>query len=367
MTDTLVLPEVGELESSATRAAFEPSALEHAMRPLAPILEDPTVLELCINQPGFGFVERSQAAGTGWLKTPMPFATKAWCQRLAKLVANRVRQRIEADAPLLSAGLPGGERIQLVLPPACPADTVAITIRKPSPAVWSLDELEARGAFAHIRGHGKQNAHLDTQLETLLARRQYPEFFRTAVRARKTILISGATGSGKTTFAKALVQEIDTTERLITIEDAAELVMDRHPNHVRLFYSKGDQGLARVSPKQLIECSLRMRPDRLLLAELRGEEAFDYLRAVGSGHPGSITSIHAASADLAFEQLALLVKQSPAGREFSRAEIHELLQATVDIVVQFEGASGTKRIREVRYTPPQRRAQIQAATSPPSS
>jgi len=101
---------------------------------------------------------------------------------------------------------------------------------------------------------------------------------------------------------------------LITIEDAKELVLDQHPNHVRLFYSKDDQGQAKVSPRQLLESCLRMKPDRILLAELRADEAFDYLRNVNSGHPGSITSVHAASAELAFEQLVLLVKQSRAGR-----------------------------------------------------
>ena len=141
---------------------------------------------------------------------------------------------------------------------------------------------------------------------------------RLAVRARKNILVSGATGSGKTTWTKALIREIPGDERLVTIEDARELVLDGHPNHVRLFYSKDDQGLARVTPKQLLECCLRMKPDRILLAELRAEEAFDYLRNVNSGHPGSITSVHATSAELAFEQLVLLVKQSAAAAD-SRA------------------------------------------------
>ena len=99
-------------------------------------------------------------------------------------------------------------------------------------------------------------------------------------------------------------------------------MLDRHPNHVRLFYSKDDQGVARVTPKQLLECCLRMKPDRILLAELRAEEAFDYLRNVNSGHPGSITSVHAASAELAFEQLVLLVKQNP-GRPGAGAQRHQ--------------------------------------------
>ena len=105
-----------------------------------------------------------------------------------------------------------------------------------------------------------------------------------AVLSRKNILVSGPTGSGKTTWTKALIREIPQDERLIAIEDARELVLDMHPNHVRLFYSKDDQGLARVTPKQLLESCLSMKPDRILLAELRSEEAFDYLRNVNSGH-----------------------------------------------------------------------------------
>src|SRR6185369_9514983 len=141
----------------------------------------------------------------------------------------------------------------------------------------------------------------EQQLLSLLRTQNYEAFMRLAVRSRKNILVSGPTGSGKTTWTKALIQEIPAAERLITIEDAKELVLDRHPNHVRLYYSKDDQGLARVTPRQLLESCLRMKPDRILLAELRSDEAFDYLRNVNSGHPGSITSIHAASAELAFE------------------------------------------------------------------
>jgi type IV secretion system protein VirB11 len=175
--------------------------------------------------------------------------------------------------------------------------------------------------------------------------------------SRCNILVSGPTGSGKTTFTKALIQEIPVEERLITIEDAPELALPRHGNHVRLFYSKDAQGLARVTPKQLLECCLRMRPDRILLAELRAEEAFDYLRNVNSGHPGSITSVHAASAALAFEQLVLLVKQSVAGRELSRVDIKQLLYLLIDVVVQF-GVEGHRRgIREIWYEPERKRAQ----------
>src|SRR5207302_9813444 len=190
-----------------------------------------------------------------------------------------------------------------------------------------------------------------TELRGRLAGKQYEPCMRLAVRSRQNILVSGPTGSGKTTWTKALIREIPTEERLVTIEDAQELVLDRHPNHVRLFYSKDDQGLARVTPKQLLEACLRMKPDRILLAELRAEEAFDYLRNVNSGHPGSITSIHAGSCELAFEQLVLLVKQSAGGRELARGDIKSLLYLLVDVVIQFGLERHERFIKEIWYEP----------------
>jgi type IV secretion system protein VirB11 len=199
-------------------------------------------------------------------------------------------------------------------------------------------------------------------LVQLLQAQEYETFMRLAVRSRKNILVSGPTGSGKTTYTKALIREIPSEERLITIEDAKELVLDRHPNHVRLFYSKDDQGLSRVTPKQLLESCLRMKPDRILLAELRSEEAFDYLRNVNSGHPGSITSVHAASAELAFEQLVLLVKQSRAGQELARVDIKSLLYLLVDIVIQFGVENHQRYVKEIWYEPERKRRSLAAHT-----
>lgn len=189
----------------------------------------------------------------------------------------------------------------------------------------------------------------DAALAGLLQAENWEDFLRAAVRARKNIIVSGATGSGKTTLTKALLLEIPADERLITLEDAAELKLDGHPNAVRLFYSKDEQGLARVTPKRLLEACLRMRPDRILLAELRSDEAYYYLRNVNSGHPGSITSVHASSAQLAFEQLTLLVKESAAGRELPRAEILGLLHQQVDIVVQCSVSDSKRLVREIWF------------------
>ena len=327
------------------------SALELNLRPLRPHLDDPAVTELCINRPREAFVETRE----GWERRALPFADFDWCRRLAKLIANSTRQRVDEEAPILSASLPSGERAQLVLPPATTQGTVAITIRRPSEAVWTLRELSERGIFRATRRSSTALDETERELLRLLTSQQYEAFMRLAVSSRKNILVSGPTGSGKTTWTKALIREIPTHERLVTIEDAQELVLDSHPNHVRLFYSKDDQGLAKVTPKQLLESCLRMKPDRILLAELRAEEAFDYLRNVNSGHPGSITSIHAGSCELAFEQLVLLVKQSAGGRELARADIKSLLYLLVDVVIQF-GVEGHERfIKEIWYEPERRR------------
>jgi type IV secretion system protein VirB11 len=325
----------------------ERSALALTLLELDPILAGDGVTELCINTPGEAFVE---SAG-GWRRLPLAFSSFEWCVRLCKLVANATLQRIDEQSPLLSASLPGGERIQLAMPPATAARSVSITIRKPAPRAWSLDELAQKGIFERARHTMERDDPSQRELVTLLQRRDYVGFIRRAVTSKQNILVSGPTGSGKTTWTKALIREIPADERLISIEDAQELVLDSHPNHVRLFYSKGGQGRSRVTPKQLLEACLRMKPDRILLAELRAEEAFDYLRNVNSGHPGSITSIHAASAELAFEQLVLLVKQNEAGREMTREDIRRLLATLVDVVIQFGVDGHLRYIKEIWYGP----------------
>jgi type IV secretion system protein VirB11 len=327
------------------------STLGLTLRALRPLLAEPGVMELCINRPYEAFVETS----AGWRQEHLPFADFDWCIRLAKLIANSTQQRVDATSPLLSASLPTGERVQIVMPPATTAGCVAIAIRRPADRIWSIEELAERGIFRATKRCSKIVDETEQQLLSLLASSNYEAFMRLAVCSRKNIVVSGPTGSGKTTWTKALIREIPSDERLVTIEDAKELVMDRHPNHVRLFYSKDDQGVARVTPKQLLESCLRMKPDRILLAELRAEEAFDYLRNVNSGHPGSITSVHATSAELAFEQLVLLVKQNQGGRELARSDIKSLLYLLIDVVIQFGVERHQRFIKEIWYDPERKR------------
>ena len=341
-----------------------PSSLTLFLGPLSRLLEDPEVTEICINEPGAAFVERQ----SGWTRDDLPFATYDWCVSIAKLVANFTRQRISASEPLLSATLPGGERIQIVLPPATLERTVSITIRRPSNALWTLEELDGMGIFAPTRSvpsmqarraQIEQLAHLspeDRELTRLLACRQFVPFLRRAVQLRKNILLSGATGSGKTTVSKALILEVPPEDRLITIEDVKELSLRNQPNHVRLFYSQGAQGQAQVTPGQLLASAKRQRPDRVFVSELRtGEEVYDYLVSVNTGHPGSITSVHADSAEMAFVALAQLMKRSQAGQGMSTRDGVELAQMSVDVVVQCardRSRAGSPRIvREIWYDP----------------
>ena len=338
-------PRAGEVEVSS---------LELTLRALRPLLEDADVTEVCINRPGEAFVERR----TGWTRATLPFADFDWCVRLAKLVANATKQSVSAERPILSGWLPGGERVQIVLPPATTANCVSITIRRPSSGVRSVAELSADGLFERCVPASDALDDTEVELLSLLERRRYEDFLRHAVRSRKNIVVSGPTGSGKTTFTKGLILDIPPDERLITIEDAQELVLDRHSNHVRLYYSKDGQGQARVTPKHLLESCLRMRPDRILLAELRSDEAFYYLRNVNSGHPGSITSVHASSAKLAFEQLTLLVKESPGGRDLAREDIKSLLLMLIDVVVQFGMEQQRRFVKEIWYDPGAKRRQF---------
>jgi type IV secretion system protein VirB11 len=325
------------------------SVLQHYLAPLRPHLAAEDVTELVINRPGEFAVE--QAGRWRWVEAPD--LTEAALRPLAVAAAAYTAQDVSPEAPVCSTVLPGGERCQIVLPPA--AEQLSITLRKPSAVTLGLAEFAAGGLFDEVAIAGRDLDAEETALVALRDARDWPAFFARAVRARRNILISGATGSGKTTFAKGLVRLIPTEERLITLEDTRELVLP-HRNVVRLLYAKDGQGLARVGARQLLESALRMRPDRILLQELRDATAFYYLRNVNSGHPGSITTLHADSAALAFEQLTLLVKESEGGRDLARDDIRGLLHLLVDIVVQIKRVGGRFRITEVWYEPLRKRA-----------
>lgn len=321
------------------------TALETYLKPLEDLLNRPGVSEISINKPEEAWVEQR---GDMTLEK-LPGLTLSHLMSLGRLIAQSTSQIVSEEKPLLSATLPAGYRIQIVFPPACEKDTVVMSIRKSNNVNLSLDQYEELGAFKKLVEKKKNDDENDT-LKKLLDEGQIKEFLRSAVEAKKNIVISGGTSTGKTTFMNAILGEIPIHERLITIEDARETKLFNHPNKVHLLVSKGDQGRASVTTQTLIEACLRLRPDRIIVGELRGAEAFSFLRAVNTGHPGSIATLHADSPRLAFEQLVLMVTQ--AGMGMDREEIYRYIKDIVDIVVQLKrGESGTRFVSEILFEP----------------
>ncbi|MCA3712513.1 MAG: P-type DNA transfer ATPase VirB11, partial [Phenylobacterium sp.] len=220
-----------------------------------------------------------------------------------------------------------------------------LAVRKHLISDLSLEDLSASGLFVRPAGEDAE-ASSDGILAALLEAGDRLAFLREAVRRRKTIVISGGTGSGKTTLLNALVKEIDEAERLVVIEDAPEIRLD-HPNSVGLIAVRGDMGEARVDADALLTAALRLRPDRILLGELRGSEAFAFLRAVNSGHPGSITTIHADSPAGALDQIGLLALTS--GLELGWDKVLAYVSRVIDVVVQIERTAGVRRISDIQF------------------
>lgn len=321
------------------------------MRPLREHLDAPGVTEVCLNRPGELMVETDR----GWRQVTAPEMTLMHCTSLATAVATYCDQQVSQERPLLSATLPSGERVQFAIPPAVARGTVSITVRRPSVLVKSLTQFEREGLFERTasapRAWNDGIQDFEQELLDLKQRGRHADFLRLAVQRHQTIVVSGRTGSGKTTFMKGLIEEVPRHERLITLQDTAELTLPHHPNVVHLFYSKDGQGTAHVSAKSLLEACLRMKPDRIFLAEVRGDECFHFVRLAASGHPGSITSVHSGSCALAFEQMALMIRETGAGGGLTMDEIKRLLHLVVDVVVQFDRDEGGRFISEIHYEP----------------
>lgn len=325
------------------------------------LISDPSVTELAINRPGEIFFERNGK----WEVLDRSDLTYDLAETFAVNAAIFNAQTFEAKTrPILSAVLPNGERLQAVAPPACPEGRISLTVRRPSFDVRHLDGYKNSGFFNELRVPGEKSpealemAKLAQSFnsadwikthsleETSIARYQ---FIKRAVQLGKNVVVAGETGSGKTTFMKALMQEIPTSERIITIEDVPELLygLPNHRNQVNLLYpSEGDDFL---TASALMKSCLRMKPDRILIAELRGGETYDWLNACLSGHGGSITSCHAGSCAGVFDYLALKVLQSEAGSKLPAHVIKELLHLVIDVVIHIHNDHGHRFITDIFY------------------
>ncbi|MBV8939845.1 MAG: P-type DNA transfer ATPase VirB11 [Alphaproteobacteria bacterium] len=321
------------------------TALGTYLQPLKVFLDRPDVSEISINRPRELWVEtRGEMA-----RHDAPDLDLEHLKSLGRLIAQSTEQKISEETPLLAATLPEGYRVQIVFPPACETGTVAISIRKQTVLDLDLDGYEAMGAFRNTAVSTPHGAE-DITLQELLNTGQVKAFIYQAVRLRKNIIVSGGTSTGKTTFFNAMLKELDPKERIITCEDAREIMIPYLPNRVHLLASRGGQGRAQVSMQDLIEASLRLRPDRLMLGELRGREAFSYLRAVNTGHPGSISTLHADAPLLAIEQLVLMVMQ--AGLGLTREQIKEYIEHVIHVIIQLKrGEGGTRYVSEIYFKP----------------
>ena len=318
--------------------------LDRALGPLRPWLDDASVVEICANGPGQVWIERFGQAHME--RHAVPELTEAAIRHLAERVAGQSGQSVNEEHPLLSAALPTGERFQGVLPPAT-AGGGAFAIRKQVIREMRLDDYRAMGAFEAVSTAGEGAlSETDRQLCEHLEAGRIEAFIRLAVVERYSILLSGGTSSGKTTFLNAILKEVPETERIVTIEDTRE-VNPAQANHLALVASKGDQGAARVGVETLLQAAMRLRPDRIFLGEIRGPEAYSFLRAVNTGHPGSITTVHADSPSGAVEQLALMVMQ--AGLGLKREEVVAYIRSVIPIVIQQTRIGGWRGTSAVHF------------------
>ncbi|EJF85250.1 P-type DNA transfer ATPase VirB11 [Candidatus Bartonella washoeensis] len=330
-------------------------AVAQLLQPLDHFLKDPKITEISICRP----CEVWTKSFEGWQIHSAPELTSSFLQTLitAIIVYNGM-----APKSINYVLLPGGQRGTIIQTPAVIDGSLSFMIRKHSLTVKTLEELNEEGAFNDFTdvsfnkpSEKEANNFLSKQdftrlepfeIELLQFKRDRKilEFLEKCVLHKRNIIIAGKTGSGKTTFARSLIEKVPVEERIITIEDVHELFLPNHPNHVHMLY--GDN-VGRVSADECLDACMRQSPDRIFLAELRGNEAWEYLNSLNTGHPGSITTTHANNALQTFERCATLIKRSEVGRQLDLEMIKMVLYTTVDVVFFVKN----RKLSEVFYDP----------------
>ena len=304
--------------------------LDAYLAPFREWLDRDTVTEIIVNRPGEVWIEDAAVPGMQRIETPAIGDTLV--QRLAEQVARVSHQGINREHPLLGATLPDGARVQFCGPPAARKHWV-MAIRRHRRLDLPLDAYDA-GPLKAVQ----RDAMPDPREEPIA-------FLRAVIRQRKTILISGGTSTGKTTFLNAMLGEISVQERVVLVEDTPELRLPGR-NGVGLVAVKGELGEAKVGANELLQAALRLRPDRIVLGELRGAESVSFLRAINTGHPGSFSTIHANSLRGALEQLSLMVMQTGIG--LTRTDTIAYAGSVIDVLVQLgRDASGKRGIAHI--------------------
>ncbi|MGB9185469.1 MAG: CpaF family protein [Solirubrobacteraceae bacterium] len=308
--------EAGIAREDRDRIAVELTADILGHGPIERLLEDDTVTEIMVNGPYDVWVERAGRLH----KTPVRFTDDGHLQRIISKMVAQVGRRIDESSPMVDARLPDGSRINATIPP-----------------------LSLTGPLLTIRKFGKHR--LDTQalIKKGALNIETAELLAKCVEARLNILISGGTGSGKTTMLNALSSSIPDSERIITIEDAAELYLNQR--HVLRLESrpKNIEGEGEIAIRDLVKNSLRMRPDRIVIGECRGPEALDMLQAMNTGHDGSLSTLHANTPRDALARLETMVLM--AGYDLPLRAIREQIASAIDLLIQIERmADGSRRV-----------------------
>lgn len=311
---------------NAERSVYLAAYLE----PFRRWLQKDTVTEIMVNRPGEVWIE--DAASPGMQKLDVPEIDDRLIQRLAEQVARVSHQGINREHPLLGATLPDGARVQFCGPPAA-REHWTMAIRRHRRLDLPLDAYDSGPLVDQAKA------------EMPDPQQQPVDFLREAIRQRRTILISGGTSTGKTTFLNAMLGEIPGHERVVLVEDTPELKLPGE-NGVGLVAVKGELGEAKVTANELLQAALRLRPDRIVLGELRGAESVSFLRAINTGHPGSFSTIHANSLRGALEQLSLMVMQTGIG--LTRTDTIAYAASVIDVIVQLgRDANGKRGITQI--------------------
>jgi type IV secretion system protein VirB11 len=297
-------------------------ALEHLIQPFVPFLANPATTEIVVNRPGEFGVEASGQ----WSWHTEESLTFDRLDAIGVLTAYRSSREFNPSNPEVATTLPGGERLQACRAPATVPETISLTIRKPTRRKVSLDDDDVGPLLDGTNAGPAGRTKADADLLKLYHAQDWRGFYRLAMRAKKTIGVCGKVATGKTTFLRRLLAEIPETDRVVTVEDTAEFGDAGPGNLVNLFY--GD-GRANLTAEQIIKASLRMRMDWLIMQEVRGPEAFGFIRALASGHSGA-TSWHAEEGE-EFDALELMIRQHEAGRAIP--DVRRYLQTYIDVVV----------------------------------
>lgn len=321
--------------------------LNEALKPILHLLQNDKIVEISVNKPCQVFIEELGKPHMEYVE--ISDLTEQAILHIGQRVATATKQSINEQTPILSASIDHFKaRIQVVLPPAAPQGG-AISIRRQVLNDFSLEQYNELGAFDAVKLAGEEEDIIDTKLRDLLKKADYYSFIKTAISNRKTIMISGGTSSGKTTFLNACLKSVDDNERVITIEDTRELLPPQK-NALHLVASKGGQGTANVSVQDLLESTLRMRPDRLFVGEIRGSEAFTFLQAINTGHPGSMSTVHANNPQMAYERLAMMMMQSGLTNGYAKSDLLDYIKMVIPIVVQVKNINGKRGVSEISFS-----------------